>query len=576
MTLSLSASRVRGGVAAFAIAAIVWALVGPAVSPSSASSNNRLASAVTATVDPALHGLTGSAHVVIQGARSTEAAVTRLGGHITHELPLIGGFSATVPARQVDNIAKVPGITAIIRDTKMRVMAATPMDTGGTQPADVYQQVTGASDLKAAGDNGHGVTVAVIDTGVSSMADTSSRLVSVSQDPLGLTHANCVNLAGDGTCTDEYGHGTFLAGLIAGTGAASGGQYAGVAPGAKILSVKIAGADGSADVSTVIAAIQWVIAFKNTYNIKVLNLSLGTNGTQSYQLSPLDYAVEKAWQAGIVTVVSASNLGPGASTIDKPADDPFVITVGAIDDNGTATLSDDNVPAWSARGPTAADGLAKPDIAAPGVGLISLAAPGAAITTQFPPAMAAPYRQGSGTSMSTAVVSGLVADVLSAEPSWSPNRVKYALMSTAQPDAGNDPMAVGSGMVNGYAALSAPAGLANQGIPLGTGVGSLQADRGSVQLSVLHLGNIAASPVQGEVTANLTPWNFSTMLLPTFSGSSWYGSSWYGSSWYGSSWYGSSWYGSSWYGSSWYGSSWYGSSWYGSSWYGSSWYGVWQ
>jgi serine protease AprX len=566
MSLSMSVTRVRAGVAAIAVAGLAFAVAGPAVSPAAGSpaSSTRLASAVTASIDPTLHGLKGTVHVLVQGARSSESAVARLGGHVTHDLPLIGGFSATLPARQVDRLAAVPGVTAITRDTAMRVMAASPT-TGvtGPQPPDVYQQITGATALKAAGDDGQGVTVAEIDTGVTSMADTSSRLVSVAQDPLGLTHAPCINFAGDGTCTDEYGHGTFLAGLIAGTGAASGGQYAGVAPAAKILSVKIAGADGSADVSTVIAAIQWVIAFKNTYNIKVLNLSLGTDATQSYQLSPLDFAVEKAWQAGIVTVVSASNLGPGASTIDKPADDPFIITVGAIDDNGTTTLSDDNVPAWSARGPTAADGLAKPDIAAPGVGLISLAAPGASITTQFPPAMAAPYRQGSGTSMSTAVVSGLVADILSANPSWSPDRVKYALMSTAQPDAGSDPNAVGAGLVNGYAALSAPAGLADQGIPFGTGTGTLQADRGTVQVQISGLGGVLASPLNGEVTANLTPWNFLTMLAPNFNGSSWYGSSWYGSSWYGSSWYGSSWYGSSWYGSSWYGSSWYGSSWYG-------------
>jgi serine protease AprX len=496
IVLSATAGRVRAGVAALGVAAVAWAAAGPGLSPSSASSNGRLASAVSATVDPALHGLTGSVNVVVQGARSAESAVTGMGGRITHDLPLIGGFSATVPARQIDRIARLPGVTSITDDAKMKVMTASPtMGESGPRPADVYQQVVHANDLRAAGDTGRDVTVALIDTGVTPMADTSSRLVSVTPDSQGADPANCVNFTGDGTCNDEYGHGTFIAGLIAGTGAASDGQYSGVAPNAKILSVKIAGADGFADVSTVIAAIQWVVAFKTTYNIKVLNLSLGTDGAQTYQLSPLDFAVEKAWQSGIVTVVAASNLGPGSSTIDKPADDPFVITVGAVDDNGTTSLSDDNVPPWSARGPTAADGLAKPDVVAPGVGLVSLAAPGASITTQFPPAMAAPYRQGSGTSMSTAIVSGLVADILSADPGWSPDRVKFALTSTASPDASSDPMAVGAGVVNGYAALSAPAGLANQGIPASTGHGSLRADQGN--------------------------------------GSSWYGSSWYGSSWYG-------------------------------------------
>jgi hypothetical protein len=136
--------------------------------------------------------------------------------------------------------------------------------------------------------------------------------------------------------------------------------------------------------------------------------------------------------------------------------------------------------------------------------------------------------------------------------------VKYALTSTASPDASSDPMQVGAGMVNGYAALTAPAGLANQGIPFGTGLGSLQADRGTVQVQLNGVGGVVASPLSGEVTAQLTPWNFATLLEPVFSGSGWYGSGWYGSGWYGSGWYGSGWYGSGWYGSGWYGSGWYG------------------
>jgi serine protease AprX len=553
--------RTRTAVAVVGVAAVTWAVAAPTVAAPASSS--RLAHSVAATIDPMLKGATGSVNVVVQGARSAEADVVRMGGRVRRDLPIIDAFAATVPATQLNRLAQIPGVTSITKDTAVTVMAAPMNNLGGTSPANVYQQVTGASQLKAAGDNGHGVTVALLDTGVASMADTSGQLVRVATDPLGLTHANCMNFAGDGTCNDLYGHGTFLAGLIDGTGAASGGQYAGVAPGAKVVSVKLAGADGSADVSTVIAGLQWAIAFKNTYNIRVINLSLGTNATQSYQLSPLDYAVEKAWNAGIVVDVSASNLGPGPGTIDKPADDPFIITVGATDDNGTIDLSDDSVPAFSGEGPTAADGLAKPDIAAPGVGLISLAAPGAAITTQYPPAMAAPYRQGSGTSMSTAVVSGLVADILSANPSWTPDRVKYALMSTAQPDASSNPMLVGSGLINGWSALSAPAGLADQNITPGTGLGSLQADRGTVDVQVTGLGGLVVSPLSGEVTAQLTPFSFLSMLAPTFNGSSWWGSSWWGSSWWGSSWWGSSWWGSSWWGSSWWGSSWWGAAWYG-------------
>src|SRR4029077_8495310 len=134
--------------------------------------------------------------------------------------------------------------------------------------------------------------------------------------------------------------------------------------------------------------------------------------------------VEKAWQAGIVVDVAASNRGPAAGTISDPANDPFVITVGAIDDRGTPGTGDDVLPNFTGRGPTASDGLSKPDVVAPGAHIVSLAAPGAAITTQFPSTMAAPYRRGSGTSMATAVVSGLVADMLSLQPALTPDRVK--------------------------------------------------------------------------------------------------------------------------------------------------------
>src|SRR5438876_1038386 len=204
-------------------------------------------------------------------------------------------------------------------------------------------------------------------------------------DDLDLLHPSkpCENLSGESSCNDSYGHGTFIAGIIAGNGTSSNGAYKGIAPAAKLVSVKVAGADGSADVSNVLAAIQWVVSFKDRYGIKVLNLSLGTDSTQSYRVDPLNYAVERAWDAGIVVVVSASNRGPAAGTISKPGDDPLVVTVGAVDDMGTPGLGDDQLPNFSSHGPTAADGLAKPDLAAPGAHIVSLRAPGSARDTQF-------------------------------------------------------------------------------------------------------------------------------------------------------------------------------------------------
>jgi serine protease AprX len=553
-------------VAVFA-AALTWMVGVPA-----AGSPAGHVSPTIATVDPALRAVHGTVGVIVQGAHSAKSAVLRMGGRITHDLPLIGGFSAKVPAGDVDRIASIPGVTGLTLDRSTHVMGTVSSSTKDL--ASVYRHEVKADALGNAGGDGHGVTVALIDTGVTPLPDIASRLVTVTTDPLGLTTAQCINFSGDGTCADLYGHGTFLAGLIAGNGSDSAGLYVGAAPAAKIVSIKVAGRDGSADVSTIIAAIQWVVSFKDTYGIRVLNLSLGTDSTQSYTVDPLDYAAERAWNAGVVVNVSASNRGPAAGTISKPADDPFVLTVGAIDDEATNGIGDDTLPNFTGRGPTAADGIAKPDVVAPGAHLVSLAAPGAAITTQFPSSMAAPYRRGSGTSMSTAVVSGVVADMLSVNPAMSPNRVKFALMSTARNVASNDVMAVGRGLVDGYSAtFNAPVGLANQGVTPSTGTGSLSASRGTtgVQLSDLNGTVIDGST---SLTQQLLTFDPSLLLTDPWTGTSWYGTSWYGTSWYGTSWYGTSWYGTSWYGTSWYGTP-DGTSWYGTSWYGGSWYGAW-
>ncbi|MGH3369397.1 MAG: S8 family peptidase, partial [Nocardioidaceae bacterium] len=372
--------------------------------------------------------------------------------------------------------------------------------------------------------------------------------------------APCQNFSGEPNCNDSYGHGTFLAGIIAGNGAASGGAYKGVAPGAKILSVKIAGASGSADVSTVLAAIQWVVSYKDTYGVNVLNLSLGTDGTQTYQTDPLNYAVERAWDSGIVVVVSASNAGPAPGTITKPGDDPLVITVGATEDRGTPGLGDDRLPNFSAHGPTAADGLAKPDVVAPGAHLVSLRAPGSAVDTQFPSYVDGTYRKGSGTSMATAVVSGAAALILKQNPTWSPNRVKFALTATARPVATTDTMSVGSGVIDAYAAaFSAPAGEANQGVPRSNGMGSLDLSRGTVQVQA---DDAPQTLVSGLLTLQLLLWDPLLYTAVPWNSVTWYGSQWYGSQWYGSQWYGSQWYGQ-FEGSQWYGSQWYGSQWYG-------------
>jgi serine protease AprX len=498
-----------------------------------------------------------------------ELAARRLGGRVTAALPIVAGFAATLPAAAVGELARLPGVRAVTPDSRVRVQGAA---SSGVRS--VYPKAIGADAVWKRGITGRGVTVAVLDTGVANVPDLAGRLIQVRDDLTGQS-TPCKNLSGELDCDDRYGHGTFIAGLVAGNGASSGGRWKGIAPEASILSVKAAGADGAADVSNILAAIQWVVSFKDRYNIRVLNLSLGTDSTQDWRVDPLNYAVERAWAAGMTVVVAASNNGPAAGTIAKPADDPWVITVGATDDRGTASLGDDRLPDFSGRGPTA-HGLAKPDVAAPGAHVVSLRAPGSTIDTRFPNYVDGSYRQGSGTSMATGVVSGAVALMLQANPGFTPDRVKHALVATAKLAASNDRMAVGAGVVDANAAaFSAPAGVANRGLARSNGQGSLAHSRGSVQVKTEEAPGTVLGPVHGAtLTAQLLLWN-----PGGYTGASWVPSDWYLSTWEVHRWNRVTWYGNDWPGYRWHGSSWYGEGQdesYGSSLPGSAWYGAWE
>ncbi|MDQ1460709.1 MAG: serine protease AprX, partial [Actinomycetota bacterium] len=211
-------------------------------------------------------------------------------------------------------------------------------------------------------------------------------------------------------------------------GAASSAGHFGVAPGATLVSVKVAGADGSTTVSRVIAGIGWVISHRDTYGIGVLNLSFGVDAPMPYRFNPLSAAVEAAWASGITVVASAGNDGAGAVT--SPGSDPYVITVGAADTAGTASTGDDVVPSWS--GQQVFHHYAKPEVVAPGVSVVSLRAPGSTIDVAHPEARVdTAYFRGSGTSMSTAIVSGAAAVLLSHHPAATPDDIKGALVDGA-------------------------------------------------------------------------------------------------------------------------------------------------
>jgi serine protease AprX len=500
------------------------------------------------------------ASVIVRATASgaAQAAVEAAGGRVTRDLWIVDGVAAEVPVAALGALRAQPGIVDVGPDDPVQVQAnPSPLHAASA----VYPRVVGADRLWSEGVDGEGVTVAVVDTGIAPVADLAGRVIG------GVDFSS-----DDNPYEDAFGHGTFVAGIIAGNGASSNGAYKGTAPKAKLVSIKIAGRDGASDVSHVMAAVQWAVSVKNDYGIRVLNLSLGTDSTQSYYLSPLNAAVERAWDAGIVVTVSSSNAGPGAGTVTKPGDDPLVVTVGALDDRATPGRGDDLMAGFSGEGPTPADGLTKPDLVAPGRSVIGLRAPGSKVDSEYPGSrVGSAYFKGSGTSFSTAVASGSVALLLQREPGLTPDQVKARLLSTAVPGPVGNPNVDGRGSLDTYAAAHAGTfEAANQGVVRSLGTGSIELDRGSLNIKI-QTGSLLNPilglllPVFELLVDNLTAQNvvFDQLeyLTSEWSGNRWYESQWNGNRWYATAWEGNRWYGNRWYSNSWYGNRWYATAW---------------
>ncbi len=263
----------------------------------------------------------------------------------------------------------------------------------------------------------------------SDTTSTSTDTTSTSTDTTAAPSTDTSTAAPALTNTDLEGHGTMVAGIAAG----SGPDYPGVAQNAPIVSVRVANQDGESMESDVIAAADWILANKDTYGIKVVNISMAGSSPASFQYDPLDQAVERLWFAGVTVVAAAGNFGDG-SAVDMsaaPGNDPFIITVGALDQNQTSDPSDDTVAPWSAYGFTA-DGFSKPDIAAPGRYMVMPVPMGATIPNAVPDRVVAPgYMWMSGTSFAAPVVAGAAAQILARHPDWTPDEVKGALMLSA-------------------------------------------------------------------------------------------------------------------------------------------------
>jgi len=369
--------------------------------------------AVTALPDvalagPATPGRTGNwREVVVTGVSADAAAraVTAAGGQVLVSLPVTNGVAARLPG---DAELGPQWVVAPQREAKV----AGETTPSATAPTSTIRQTLG---LAPTGDEGRGVNVAVIDTGVADVPDLAGKI------------ADRVDLTGTGA-GDGFGHGTFMAGLIAASGAASGGAYRGVAPGADIVDVKVADAAGHTDLVTMLRGLQWVS--DHSSEVDVVSLSLSSGSPLPYQIDPLNQALRGLWQRGIMVVVPTGNDGPDAGTVTAPGNDPVLLSVGGLDEGGTATHSDDVVGTWSGRGPTW-QGVSKPDLVAPGGHVVSLRSPGSVVDKTYPQArVGSDYVRGSGTSMATAVTSGTVAATLAENPKLKPDVIKDLFVGT--------------------------------------------------------------------------------------------------------------------------------------------------
>jgi serine protease AprX len=458
------------------VAALAWVLAasasagfpaGGSMSPASAARTPAPASLSTPLARLAAVKPRQRVEVIIQlthetGMAQGRALVRAVGGRPGLGLPIINGLSARMSAGAARQLAASPLIHAV----SLNVTVKQSWQGDGTGPwslATTFDQSTGAARLWRH-TTGAGVGVAVIDTGVTgdlpdfqtSRSDSTSRVV-----------ASAVIDPNATTAADTYGHGTAVAGLIAGNGGYRdgsdplAGQYAGTAPNANLISIKVADDTGASTTLDAIYGLQFAVDHKSQYDIGVVNMSFRSTSPESYTTDPLDAAAEQAWFDGIVVVAAAGNLGTESDAVSyAPGNDPYVLTVGAVDEQGTPDRSDDVQASWSSQG-TTQDGFAKPDVLAPGAHIVSTLAPGSDFQKLCPTCViGGSYFQVSGTSLAAPIVAGIAADLVSAHPDWSPDQVKGAIVNTAEPLQG------GAGEVNARRAYWGTGGMlgSNQGL----------------------------------------------------------------------------------------------------------------
>jgi serine protease AprX len=477
--------------------------------------------------------------VVVTTARGgdlagVERAVRRIGGRPESRIPVARAVLAAVPAESIGSLRRSSAVGGVTVDRELHALADEAPAAGGTTP-EMVGKILGTDALASGGHDGDGVDVALIDTGVAAAPALDDSVIdgpdfsSTGDDP---------DLRG----LDAFGHGTHMAGIVHG-----------VAPGARILNVKVAEHDGVTTLGRMLMAIDWVVRHRDEddLDVRVLNLSFGGPVDGSYRSDPLAYALERAQKKGIAVIVAAGNGGGDTVGLDSPAYDPNLIAVGADDDARTIPLTDDAVPVWSSRG----DGDRDPDVIAPGTGIVSLAAPDSFLYENYPGARVGEDGfRGSGTSQAAAGVSGLAAAVLSARADLDPAELKSVLRATARPLPGVPAAEQGAGVPDGEAAAVAEATRSEDKPRPAKGGGHWRGRDGEGPSAEL------------AVDPQASRWSASRWSASRWSASRWSASRWSASRWSASRWSASRWSASRWSASRRSASRWSASRWSGSQW----------
>jgi serine protease AprX len=458
----------------------------------------------------------GKVSVIIQstgGVSGAKNAYKGLGlsGNVRKELGLVGAVAADIPANKLDKLAGIQGLI-VTPDANAKVSGTTTYSKQ-LWPYEASSAMLWSDDLNTL--PAKMPTIAIVDSGVDpSKSDYAGRLVG---------SVNLTSLPGNSP-GDGRGHGTFVAGIAAGSALG----YAGAAPSAKLLSIDVMDDNGMGKTSDIIAACQWILDNKDKYNIKVANFSLHSATPSKATLDPLDKAVEKLWFGGVTVVAAAGNYGiEGAPSGVKyaPGNDPFVITVGAADLGGSFRKNDDEAAPWSAWGYTY-DGFRKPELAAPGRYMVGPVPTASTLAIQRADHIVAPgYIQLSGTSFAAPVVSGAAAQILARHPDWTPDQIKGALMATAQKMLSAIPGSAGVGELNAARAVNVP----NPPIPNRS----------------LNAFLVSASGGSGKVW-DAASWESTAQANASWDSASWLDASWLDASWLDASWESASWVDASW------------------------------